>query len=116
MSRINWKKLRKLIPNKVRISPRAFYEILWVQGFHSDKYGDKTYGETRFEPKQIVLNTDQKDKDAVLTFFHEWLHAASEESDAGLTESQVRALETAFPAFRELVLTLEGLNIEKEKK
>lgn len=116
MQRINWKKLRKNIPNKVRVASRSFYEVVWTQDFHSDKSGDLTYGETRFDPQQIVLNTNQKDKEAVHTFVHEVFHALSEEVGANLTESQVRALETAFPAIREMILTLDGLDTKKDKK
>lgn len=116
MNRINWKKMRKNIPSKVRVAARSFYEVLWIANFHSDKSGETTYGETRFEPQQIVLNSSQSDKDSVHTFVHEYYHAISEELGANLTESQVRALEKGFPALREMILTLDGLTIKKDKK
>ena len=115
MKRINWSKLRKNIPSSLHLGKKVFYEVLWIAGFRSDKFDEKTYGETRYELKQIVLNSDQIDKEATLTYWHEALHSISNEVGANLTETQVRALENAFPIIRELVLTLEG-QMKKEAR
>ena len=106
--RTNYKKLRKNIPNKVRAGPRCTYEVLWGDGFAFDKEDQKTYGITRFDPKQIVINKDQGDNEAVHSFFHEFLHAYSHEYDANLTENQVRALERGFNRMFEFFQIIEG--------
>lgn len=101
---VNWKKLRQNIPNTTRAKAKEVVEILWIDEF---KNGD-TYGETRFNPTQIVINKNQSDKEAIFTLFHEFLHLCDDTYEVGLTEKQVRKLEKAFPYLRELVLTLEG--------
>lgn len=106
--RTDWKKLKRNIPNKVRTTSRTQYEVLWIDGFVTEVEGQKTYGETRYQPKQIVLNTNQGARECVHTMYHELLHALSAELDANLTESQVIALEKSFNAVREFILTLEG--------
>ncbi len=105
---INWKKLRSNIPNKVKTSARTHYEVFWSEDFHFERDGEKTFGITRFDPKQIVINKNQGDKEAVLTYFHEYIHALMETIEINLTENEVRKLEKAYPRIREFVLTLEG--------
>ena len=115
MARINWKKLKVNIPNKIHTAPRSFYEVLYIDGFHSDKEdGRKTFGETRFDPQQIVINSKQDPKELIHTLWHEVAHALSEEYGTNLTENQVISVEKWFPAVRELILKLEG--IEGTKK
>jgi hypothetical protein len=104
----NFSSLKKNIPNKVRVKPRIFYEVLWSEDFHFDKEGQKTYGITRFDPRQIVINKNQPDKESCHTYFHEFLHAVSHEYEVNLTENQVIALEKSFNTIREFVLSLEG--------
>lgn len=106
----NYKTLRKNIPSKVKFGPKTFYEVLWIENFSTDKDGWTTHGETRYELKQMVLNNNQPPKETVHTYFHEFLHGISYELDSNLTETQVRALEKGFNAFREFFLTLEGNN------
>jgi hypothetical protein len=110
--RTDYKKLKKNIPGKVKAGPRAEYEVLWGDGFPADTESEKTFGLTRFQPKQIVIYKEQGDKEAVHTFFHELLHAISHEYDVNLTENQVRALERAFNRIREVVLVLDGKKIK----
>lgn len=105
--RINWKKLRSNIPNKVRTAPRSFYEIFWSDAFHFDKENERTYGITRFDPQQIILDSNQPDKEAVHTMYHEFIHALSAEYEIGLTEAQVRGMENTLVAMREFILALE---------
>lgn len=78
------------IPQVVQISRKAKYEVLWTDTIKEDS---NLLGETRFDPRQIVLNKNQSHKEAVSTYIHEAIHAVSEEYDVGLTEKQVRALE-----------------------
>lgn len=110
MSRVNYKKLRKNIPNKVKAKSRIQYEVLWSDEFAFDKEDRKTYGITRFDPRQIVINKNQPDKEAILTLYHEFLHVLSEEYEGALTETQVTKLEQSFQAMREFILTLEGIS------
>lgn len=80
------------IPQTVQVSRKGKYEVLWTDKIKED---DRTLGETRFDPKQIVIKTGQTYKESVSTYLHEFLHAVSEEYEVGLTEKQVRALEKA---------------------
>lgn len=112
---INWKKLRKNIPNKVRVKARHHYEVLWSDEFWwDDKTGKKTFGITRTyedkktSPDQILLNKKQSDKETLHTYFHEFIHGISEHYDLNLTESQVEKLEQSFVYIYEFFLTLEG--------
>ena len=105
--RTNWNKLVKSIPTKIKAGPnKGEYEILLIKDFH----GQDTYGETRFDPKQIVLRSDLKPKLMMETFWHEFCHAISEEHNVGLTEQQILDLESAFPYFRQFFQKLEGTN------
>ena len=106
---VNWKKLRTNIPNKVHVGYSKYFEILWTDDFVFDKKDDakKTYGITRFEPNQIVINKNQSDKETVLTAVHEMFHALRELNEIGLTESQVTKLEKCFKYLHEFHLQLE---------
>lgn len=89
--KINWFSLKNLIPIHIKFKDTE-YEIVWV-----DTFKDETIeGETRFNSSQIVLKMDKDNKEVVHTFFHELLHAASEEYDVGLTEKQVKKLEKSL--------------------
>jgi hypothetical protein len=91
---------------------RSFFSVLWSDKLE-DTVGNKLYGMTMFTPKQIVINSDQSDKEAVHTTFHEAIHAWDDEHEIGLTEPQVIKLEKCFPYIRELILTLEAKNKNK---
>jgi hypothetical protein len=92
----------------VKISSKASYEIFHTRDFHFDKENEKTFGITRFDPKQIVLNDNQGNREFVNTFLHEVFHAISHEYEIGLTEAQIRKIEKSMTYFIELILTLEG--------
>jgi Zn-dependent peptidase ImmA (M78 family) len=81
--------------------------VLWQDNL-TETTGGRLYGITRFDPNQIIINTQQSDKEAVLTYFHEALHAFSDSYEVGLTETQVRKLEKAFPYLLDLFRKLEG--------
>ena len=101
--------MRKNIPNRVRTKSRTHYEVLWSDEFHFDeKTGKKTYGTTRFDPNLITLNINQGDKETMHTYWHEFIHALSEDYQLNLTETQVENLELSFLYVREFILTLEG--------
>lgn len=102
--RTNWSKLVAQIPTKIKVGPHSEYEILLIKDFH----GQDTYGETRFDPKQIVLKSNLKPKLMMETFWHEFLHAVSDEHNVGLTEKQILELESAFPYFQVFFRILEG--------
>jgi|LakMenE18May11ns_1017448.scaffolds.fasta_scaffold9959583_17 hypothetical protein len=114
--KVNWKNLRKKIPNRVRTKARTHYEVLWSDEFWFDeKTGKKTYGTTRFDPNLITLNINQGDKETIHTYFHEYIHALSVDYNLDLTETQVENLEKAFPYVREFILMLEGKNKRGKK-
>lgn len=89
---VNWRKLAKRIPHKVQIGNKNFYEILWVERFDDPEQ----VGEMFKDLKQIKLKIDQTNKEKVLTYLHEVIHAFSDENDIGLTESQVSKLEKSM--------------------
>ena len=89
---MDWKKLKRHIPHRVQISKTAWYEIVYINDFKDGK----TLGETRFEPKQIVILNGISPKLTVITYLHECAHAYSEEHGLGLTENQILAMEKGF--------------------
>lgn len=112
---MNWKKLKKNIPNRVRVKARHHYEVLWSDEFWWDENTKrKTFGITRTyldkktSPDQILLNKSQGDKETIHTYFHEFIHAISEHYELNLTESQVEKLEQSFLYMYEFFLTLDG--------
>jgi hypothetical protein len=91
---IDWFKYFSRIPAQVKIG-KSTYQILWVVEFPKDK---EQLGESRFdELKQIIIKIGQSNKESVHTYWHECLHAASEEYEIGLTENQVLKLEKFLP-------------------
>lgn len=89
---INWFNYLQKIPPRVKIGKNT-YEVLFIQEF-KDK---EQVGESRFaEEKQIILKINQTVKDTVHTYFHEILHAISEEYSVNLTEKQVLNFEKAL--------------------
>lgn len=99
---ISWKRLRKNIPSAVKVK-RALYEVLWSQ----EHVSGQNYGETRFNPKQLIIYDDGNAKETVHTFFHELLHAVSHEYEINLTEQQVQKLEDALPVLIETIKTID---------
>jgi hypothetical protein len=87
-----WKRLRKLIPNRVQIKRKVYYDVIWTEKFPNQDL----MGLTDFEKHQITLKLGMSDKATVITYLHELLHAFSSENDVVLTESQVLQLENTF--------------------
>lgn len=89
---VNWKQLRKNIPNRVQVNRNVFYEVLWIDEFKDGQ----TLGETRFHERQIVIINGLSAKKAVTTYLHELAHAVSMEHEVDLTENQILSLESSF--------------------
>jgi len=96
---ISWKKYRKSIPHKFKVSSKRSFEIVFISEF-SDPL---VLGETRFDPPQIVIRSNLTDKETVMTFWHEMLHAISDEHSIALTEQQVVKLEKSLPSLIKLL-------------
>lgn len=109
---INWKKLHTNIPPFIRVNKKQMYETLYIEDF---KDGN-TRGESRFDTKQLVLQSNRPSKETVHTYFHELLHIYSDEFGANLTENQVLALENALPYVIEFVNTLNGVKRTSKSK
>src|SRR5258706_8562355 len=91
----SWKKVVSRIPSNIQIG-KSNYEILWSRSYISGKNA----GETRFDnQKQILISTNQSKKEIAHTYFHEVLHAMSNEYGANLSEKQVLALEKGIEVF-----------------
>lgn len=101
---IKWKALHKRIPISVQVSSRRSFEIVWVEGFPDTL----VLGETRFNPDQIAIKTNEPIRETVKTYLHELLHAIDDEYGVGLTEAQVIKLEASLTA------VLKPFNIFKE--
>lgn len=111
---VNWKKLSKSIPHRVQLGSKSWYEVLWVDDFKDGK----TLGETRFDPKQIVLMKNQSPKMTVVTFLHEITHALAHEAEVELTETEVLAFEKTlyFLLKRDNVFTAPKRGKKNDKK
>lgn len=102
--RIDYRRLVKNIPHQVWIKAKTSFEVLFSDTIRTD---DNVLGETRFDPRQIIIKNGQSNKEMIHTLWHEALHAISDETEANLTETQVRALEKAFPAFYRFFIELD---------
>ena len=100
---IKYKSLKKNIPTHIKVGNNE-YEVLYTDEFK----GGKTDGEMRPEINQIVIRNGMSAKESVHTYFHEFIHAVSEEYDARLTEAQVLQLEKSFADFKNFFHHLEG--------
>lgn len=92
---VNWRKLAKKIPFRVQIARNTYYEVCYADDFPDGN----TWGETRYEQKQIVLKKDLKPKNLVTTYIHEVLHAMSYDHGIELTEKQIESFEKSFYFF-----------------
>lgn len=105
--KIDWKQLRANIPSKIKTKYKTSFDVLWQDNL-VDSSGKYLYGITKFNPNQIIINTQQSDKEAVLTLFHEVIHAMDDSYEVGLTENNVMKLEKSFLYIKELFHILEG--------
>lgn len=90
---VNWKWFVKRIPSSVQVNRKTHYEIMWTKEFMNEK---GTMGIKDGDKKLIAIKMGMSDKLTIETYIHELLHAFSDESGAGLTEAQIRALEPTF--------------------
>ena len=90
--RVNWKSLRKKIPNKIQVKKDLWYEVLWTDEFFDGDY----YGQMRPHSKQLILNKNQGPKETMHTFYHELIHLFVDEYGAKLSEADVQKLEKSL--------------------
>lgn len=101
--RINWAKLRKNIPHRIKIN-KIDFEVLWVENFKDLN----TRGEMRLDAKQIIILKGLSNRETVETFIHEVWHAQSDSRQLGITESQVIGLELGTAEWIKLILEMNG--------
>lgn len=94
------RKLKELIPSKVRVTSKVAYEVLFTDAFPNINQA----GECRPTEKQIIIENGQSDTETWSTFLHEVAHSWSFEygEKAPLTETQVLWLEKAMKNFLRL--------------
>lgn len=91
---MNWSYYYKRIPATVTIG-KSLYRIFWVDEYPKD---DRQVGETNFNGEKFIsIKIHQSKKEAVSTYWHEILHAISNEWNVNLTEKQVIELENCLP-------------------
>jgi Zn-dependent peptidase ImmA (M78 family) len=103
----NWKKMRENIPNKIKTKYKIVFDVLWQDNL-VDGSGKPLHGITRFNPNQIILDNMQSDREAVLTFYHEYIHAISDSYEIEMTETQVAKIEKSFLYMKQFFEKLEG--------
>lgn len=113
---IRWKHLYKKIPQKIKTSKTDSFEILWIDD-------PKLHGQTVYDAKsgimQIRLNRHDKTKEAVQTYFHEFIHALTYSNNFTLTETEVRHIEKCLPYFIEFfkgILEQEAQTTSRKRK
>lgn len=106
MSKVNWKKLTTLIPNKIQISKNLYYNIYWEKSDECQDY----VGQTFYNKNIVTLVQTSNNIELTKTYLHEVAHAFSGEYELNLTENQVKKLESA------LYFLLKPGNIFKEGK
>lgn len=94
--RHNWKKKVRSIPARVQITPKVWYDVTWQKEIVDTK-GNHLYGFTDLENKIITIKMNMPPKITCETYFHETIHAFSEEYKIGLTENQVLQSEHMLP-------------------
>lgn len=83
------------IPSRVKIKNKVQYETVFI-----DKFPDpSTLGECRFDAKQIVLKKGQSDKQLVLSWLHECIHAMVHARNMNISHRDVYKLESALYYF-----------------
>ena len=78
-----------MLPHKVKIKPKVWYSIVWV-----DKFDDgDVRGYCDFDAKQIVITREISQTLAYKTFIHEFLHAIEFEYSLKFPHPLIYALE-----------------------
>lgn len=104
--RKNYKKIRNNIPTEIRIGPKKIFKIIWTDDLPPSKNNKPTYGLTKFDTREIIINKNLNDYQAVHTFWHEVLHTFKLYKKGHLPEKQVLFFEKRFDIISELFLTL----------
>jgi hypothetical protein len=102
-----WKKLSKLIPDRIQIKPKSWYDVVYKPAI--EYLDNECHGLTDFDKKLILMNIEQSSRLRVVTYLHEVLHAFSYEYKLGLSEKQILQIEKA------LYYVLKENNIFKEE-
>lgn len=71
------------------------YEVLYVPSFN-DVGDKKTYGECRYDDKQIIIALDQTPMEMVHTLIHESFHAICYENKINIPHKAIHQLEEAI--------------------
>lgn len=85
------------LPSQIRITRDIAYEVVFIKEFPQDprsKY--TTYGECRYEEKQIVIALNQSKTEQIKKFIHEALHAIEYEYKIEIPHFIVHLLENAI--------------------
>lgn len=101
---INWKKWFKNIPGRLLTASGVYYEILQKKKFYSKEPRD---GETDYAYKQIIIQEGLGKKTTIITLYHEFWHALSNEHDIRLTERQVEQIEKTLPYVTRFIKELD---------
>lgn len=89
---MNWNRQVKKIPKQVKINNKT-YKVLWVDKFPNDP---GQLGEADFNNNTIKINSDQTNREACHTYFHELLHCFAQEYGFVLSEKNVRKAEQSL--------------------
>lgn len=89
----NYKKLAASIPRTVQIGSKEIVTVGFASPVSTDEHLDGCWW-----PEENLIWIDQHigDKDKVITYLHELLHAISDTHDVRLTEKQILALEKSL--------------------
>jgi hypothetical protein len=93
--RVNWKHKASLIPSKVQIGPKVFFDVVWQKEIVDTK-GNHLYGLTDLNNKIITIKMDMSPRLTIETYLHEVAHAVSDVYELGWTENQILGMEHAF--------------------
>ena len=107
--RVDWKHKASLIPSKIQIGPKTFYDIVWQKEIVDTK-GNQLCGLADLNNKIITIKLDMSPRLTVETYIHEIIHSVSDQYELGLTENQVLSMEKA------LAYILKDNNIFKKEE
>lgn len=82
-------------PSRIKIKKDVSYEIVFIPEFPVSQAGYHTYGECRFDDKQIVIAMNQSETEMMKTAIHEIFHALAEENQIEIPHKAVHQLEGA---------------------
>jgi len=83
------------IPISVQVGPKCHYNV-YICGEMLQNI-EKHIGETDYNRKELIIKDNLGPKLTTKTYFHEFLHALSDEYHLNLTENQILDFEEALP-------------------